>query len=103
MCTCGEGFEGDGITCTGKKPMNESTYNSGRAIVFVAMKTLTISFCYADIDECRSDALNNCHKYAQCINIEGTFACSCYLGYIGDGRECTGTTACNRNVCVPDT
>ena len=49
--------------------------------------------CHSDIDECKSDGLNNCHKSAQCINTEGSFACSCYLGYIGDGRECIGIIA----------
>ena len=43
--------------------------------------------CHADIDECETDN-NNCHENAQCFNTEGSFTCSCYLGYAGDGTEC---------------
>ena len=49
-------------------------------------------FCtslYADINECESDDLNNCHENAQCINMEGSFTCSCNPGYTGDGVNCT--------------
>ena len=63
------------------------------AIVAVAMETLTHFFCHADTDECLSDNLNRCHKNAQCINTEGSFNCSCFAGYVGDGRECTGMIA----------
>ena len=50
--------------------------------------TLTDCFClHADIDECETDN-NNCHENAQCTNTVGSFTCSCYLGYTGDGTEC---------------
>ena len=44
---------------------------------------------YADINECGSDDLNNCHENAQCTNTEGSFTCSCNPGYTGDGVNCT--------------
>ena len=44
---------------------------------------------YADINECENDDLNNCHENAQCINMEGSFTCSCSTGYTGDGINCT--------------
>ena len=47
-------------------------------------------FVFPDIDECEDD-FNNCDENAQCTNTEGSFTCSCYPGYAGDGRtECTG-------------
>ena len=48
-----------------------------------------IVFNCADIDECESDDLNNCHENAQCTNTEGSFTCSCNPGYTGDGVTCT--------------
>ena len=44
--------------------------------------------CNADVDECEVDS-NNCHEKSQCTNTEGSFACSCYPGYTGDGVACT--------------
>ena len=42
-----------------------------------------------DVDEC---ATNNggCSSDASCSNSVGSFACSCLLGYNGDGFACTG-------------
>jgi len=41
-----------------------------------------------DIDECENEE-DNCHGNAQCTNTEGSFTCSCNLGYTGDGVNCT--------------
>jgi len=43
-----------------------------------------------DIDECNLDGGHDCHVNADCVNSEGSFSCTCGLGYIGDGRNCTG-------------
>ena len=48
-----------------------------------------VLFLHADVDECESDAFNNCHENAQCTNTEGSFTCSCNPGYTGDGVNCT--------------
>ena len=40
-----------------------------------------------DVDEC-ANAHSLCHKYADCINTEGSFECSCRVGYVGDGVLC---------------
>ena len=39
------------------------------------------------MDEC---AMNICSEYATCINTEGSFSCSCSIGYHGDGFNCYG-------------
>ena len=45
-------------------------------------------FC-SDVDDC-SAANNSCHGKAWCNNTQGSFTCSCKLGYEGDGYNCTG-------------
>ena len=42
----------------------------------------------ADVDECENDV---CDSNALCTNTEGSYICSCNVGYTGDGKTCTGT------------
>ena len=43
-----------------------------------------------DIDECASPETNECHDNAECSNTEGSYTCSCRVGYTGDGKNCAG-------------
>ncbi len=43
-----------------------------------------------DVDECQNSTLNDCSQYADCTNLDGTFACDCQLGFSGNGTFCTG-------------
>ena len=43
-----------------------------------------------DIDECVATP-GKCHKEATCNNTHGSYVCICKPGFIGDGRNCTGT------------
>ena len=43
----------------------------------------------SDIDEC-SNGAHNCHSNAGCVNMIGSFNCSCNKGYSGDGVVCLG-------------
>ena len=60
---------------------------------------INVLFLHVDINECESGALNNCHENAQCTNTEGSFTCSCNLGYTGDGVNCTSKLALKRVGC----
>ena len=40
-----------------------------------------------DIDECQE---KRCGTNATCNNTEGSFRCTCNIGYYGDGYNCTG-------------
>ncbi|XP_068753326.1 polycystin-1-like protein 2 [Montipora capricornis] len=40
-----------------------------------------------NIDEC-DKLTHNCHGVAHCHNTEGSFTCSCRIGYTGDGWSC---------------
>ena len=42
----------------------------------------------ADIDEC-IEGTAECHSNATCMNIMGSYACTCDYGYSGDGFDCT--------------
>ena len=45
---------------------------------------------FLDIDECANDQ-HSCHPLAKCSNTEGSYSCSCVLGYQGDGiLQCEG-------------
>ena len=46
-------------------------------------------YCHnvSDIDECLPDP---CHTNATCNNTDGSFVCTCFSGYDGDGFQCTG-------------
>uniref|UniRef100_A0A673MMT2 EGF-like domain-containing protein n=1 Tax=Sinocyclocheilus rhinocerous TaxID=307959 RepID=A0A673MMT2_9TELE len=43
----------------------------------------------SDLDECES-GVNNCSKFAQCVNTIGSHLCSCLNGFTGDGKNCSG-------------
>lgn len=48
-----------------------------------------------DTDECKYD-LDNCHADAFCTNTDGSFNCTCLIGYSGDGVTCEGKLRVNR-------
>ena len=89
-CSCKPGYTGDGAACTSKLIMERLHHIMQFRSPLGCTETLRSHFClHADIDECESDDLNNCHENAQCINTEGSFTCSCNTGYTGDGVTCT--------------
>ena len=54
-----------------------------------AGKIVRFTSYFADIDE--GSTGHECSANAVCENLQGSFKCSCYKGYYGDGRTCTGT------------
>ena len=51
---------------------------------------LIIKVFISDVDECQNDTLNNCDDNADCIDTEGSFNCTCRVGYTGTGVQCQG-------------
>ncbi|XP_077526429.1 nidogen [Haemaphysalis longicornis] len=43
-----------------------------------------------DVNECLTSR-HNCHVHAECINLNGNFACRCQPGFNGDGVNCQRT------------
>ena len=41
-----------------------------------------------DIDECTDANLNDCDVNAKCLNLEGSFNCTCEDGFEGNGEYC---------------
>ena len=71
------------------KPTMNSTILMGSGCFSVDFNKLWLSFL-ADIDECASPETNECDTNAECSNTEGSYTCSCRVGYTGDGRSCAG-------------
>ena len=42
------------------------------------------TFLFLDVDECGENT-DNCHDFADCTDLEGSFTCLCKQGYTGDG------------------
>ena len=63
-------------------------------------------FIFADIDECELET-DNCNSYANCTDTDGSYTCTCQIGFTGDGRECDGNAffynlhlqTCFFNIC----
>lgn len=54
------------------------------------MKWLNLPFNFiTDINEC-TDGSADCGPGAECINLNGSFACQCRAGFQEAGNNCTG-------------
>lgn len=54
------------------------------------MEVKSISFAFADVNECANAESNDCGANALCTNTNGSYSCRCLVGYQGDGVVCTG-------------
>jgi hypothetical protein len=49
-----------------------------------------------DIDECKDETqVNNCNRYATCVNTYGSYMCSCEPGFTGNGSQCEDIDECS--------
>lgn len=53
---------------------------------------------YLDIDECETECTVSIRV---CQNTYGSYLCTCVLGYIEVGEECTDVDECNSNIISP--
>ena len=74
ICTCNEGFIGDGLSCAGENWCLDDKY-------MIQLLILT------DIIEC---SIQPCDENASCENTAGSFTCTCNEGFTGNGFICTG-------------
>ena len=79
FCTCNAGYEGNGFTCTGR----DWIVMGARSII------MSMDCSCSDVDECAMDVDNCDPTNGVCTNTEGSFICTCTIGYSGDGINCS--------------
>ncbi|PIO25989.1 hypothetical protein AB205_0080660, partial [Aquarana catesbeiana] len=120
VCTCKEGFAGDGTSCNDIDECQDyytnncNYYGYGYCVNTIGSYTC---YCYSgfeykeefgclDIDECVDSSLNDCDPVAICTNHYGSYTCTCPYGYYGDGRHCEinecqqGTPCASNEDCI---
>ena len=111
-CSCNTGYTGNGSFCMGKCiwysdplyyyflcatliPVYLSFYmhcihhNIKHMDLIILTLPPTSCLVSADVNEC-AESTHNCHQNATCNNTEGSFDCSCNIGYTGNGSFCMG-------------
>ena len=95
ICGCDMGYSGDEFNCTGivtfdvlttggLAPLQSQVINCPwQFLILTCFPALMI----LDINECLTSP---CHPNATCNNTDGSYICSCDMGYSGDGFNCTG-------------
>jgi Notch-like protein len=48
--------------------------------------------CDSNENECLSEVA--CHRFAECVDTEGSYECTCKKGYQGDGKNCVDENDC---------
>ena len=94
ICVCRAAYSGDGFVCSQKTqcekgcPTGTACQNGSCLCVKSGYKWNAQTYRCDDVNECMSAGKNNCHAYADCLNTNGAFKCSCKQGYKGDGVSC---------------
>ena len=103
FCSCNLGFYGDGINCRPGRCDDKSCSRNGKCISPTSdqcecregFELKGNDFC-EDIDECLND--DSCDTNSNCINVEGSYNCSCNSGFFGDGKTCR-KGSCSDDMC----
>ncbi|KAJ8777431.1 hypothetical protein J1605_014814 [Eschrichtius robustus] len=106
-CLCYDGFMAsmDMKTCI---DVNECDLNSNICMFGECENTKGSFICHCqlgysvkkgttgctDVDECEIGA-HNCDMHASCLNIPGSFKCSCREGWVGNGIKCIDLDECS--------
>ncbi|XP_076807911.1 uncharacterized protein LOC143451332 [Clavelina lepadiformis] len=81
------------------RPCNRVCYNGGvlMSSVCSCTKGWSGTCCSNDIDECISIVNTTCHANAECMNTNGSYYCSCFIGFTGNGTTCSDIDECEHN------
>ena len=95
MCTCKNGYRGDGFECNEIDDCENGPCQNGGNCTDIGLGfecSCTIEFsgdrCTIDVDECALDT-HTCHEHADCVNHAGGYDCTCKIGYTGNGTICS--------------
>ena len=101
LCTCQNGWEGDGFSCS---DIDECAGENGCDPVATCENSEGSYSCACpeayegdglnctDIDECLGE--HGCGENTECVNEPGGFTCACSEGYEGEGSACTDVDEC---------
>jgi len=62
------------------------------------MHILCYQYC-TDIDECERGTAE-CDSVADCTDTDGSYECTCWIGFTGNGFLCTGVYIISGSVCL---
>ncbi|CAH3163821.1 unnamed protein product [Porites evermanni] len=106
ICTCKNGFSGDGKTCKVSRviliavpfvfshSVNIVCRTGGHFACACTSAFLTSLIFFLDIDECSTNS-HSCDLNAVCGNTLGSYTCACKQGYSGNGRTCSDIDECS--------
>jgi len=63
------------------RSLSDACFNNGSSYIYAF---------FLDIDECTAGT-HDCSLNALCSNTLGSFKCTCFGGFVGDGVICTGS------------
>jgi hypothetical protein len=105
-CSCLDGFEGDGKTCTDVDECEEKTAGCASNAICVNQPGGVRCLCEEGltgdgktctaikINECGDAELNTCDPNAQCTDTDTGFTCACSGAFSGDGAGCSDVDEC---------
>lgn len=120
VCSCANGYEGDGKTCSKIPEPNPDDYEdtpcspdpckNGDCVIDPSKPKGYQCVCWdgyfhpsgvggicQNRDECSINT-HDCDRHAQCIDTPGSFDCVCNKGYVGNGKVCTDIDECRNDV-----
>jgi hypothetical protein len=104
VCTCLDGYEGDGTECTDVDECTDASWNDcGPGALCINTPGSFRCECAPgfvgdgrtceDVDECAGES-NVCDPNATCDNTDSGFSCTCNPGFQGDGLGCGDVDEC---------
>ena len=79
--------------------MHHASWITGATFFGIAVCKVNKFLVISDVDECTAGTAE-CGTWAECINLNGSFACRCLPGFQKSGNNCTGLTISTFHTCI---